>query len=157
MIQLTLTFVSIEAARQALLDIPSNALVSSTPSNTLPEREAPKVLKAAATPAAVVTKAAKPAAATEPPSDPKPVAELSAPVTPAASSASSSEPATIDYPTLQKAVFALAGKSRDAAASVAASMNVKTFKELGQDAWASALVAVNLKMVELETAELEAA
>lgn len=49
----------------------------------------------------------------------------------------------VDYPTLQKAVFALASKSRDSAAAVAASMGVKTFKELGQDKWAEALAAVN--------------
>jgi hypothetical protein len=49
----------------------------------------------------------------------------------------------VDYPTLQKAVFALAGKSRESAAAVAASMGVKTFKELPESKWADALVAVN--------------
>ena len=58
-------------------------------------------------------------------------------------------PAAIDYPTLQKAVFALAGKSRDAASAVAASFGVKTFKELPADKWADALAAVNAKIAEL--------
>lgn len=58
-------------------------------------------------------------------------------------------PAAIDYPTLQKAVFALAGKSRDAASAVAASFGVKTFKELPADKWADALAAVNAKIEEL--------
>ena len=86
----------------------------------------------------------------EPKPDPKPAAEPSTPEAPAASTASSSEP--VEYPVLQKAVFALAGKSREAAAAVAASMGVKTFKELPQDKWADALVAVNAKLAELEAA-----
>lgn len=72
---------------------------------------------------------------------------------PIASSASSSEAASsVDYPTLQKAVFALAGKSREAAAAVAASMGVKTFKDLPEAKWADALAAVNAKLAELEAA-----
>lgn len=74
-------------------------------------------------------------------------AEPSAPETPAVSTASSSEP--VEYPVLQKAVFTLAGKSREAAAAVAASFGVKTFKELPQDKWADALAAVNAKIAEL--------
>lgn len=88
--------------------------------------EAPKPVK---------VEKAKPAAV-EP--TPAPVAE--APT----STASSSAPApSVDYPTLQKAVFALAGKSRESAAAVAASMGVKTFKELPEAKWADALAAVN--------------
>jgi outer membrane biosynthesis protein TonB len=142
MIQLTLTFISVEAARAALLEIPASALVG----GQAQDAEAPKPVKA--------PKAEKaPAPAPAPTPEPKPAAVVCEPETPAASTASSSEPsASVDYPTLQKAVFALAGKSREAAAAVAASMKVKTFKELDRDAWAGALVAVNAKMAELEAA-----
>lgn len=78
---------------------------------------------------------------------PKPVVAPSAPETTAAPAASS-----IDYATLQKAVFALAGKSREAAAAVAASFGVKTFKELDADKWGEALGAVQEKLAELESA-----
>lgn len=71
----------------------------------------------------------------------------SAPEAPAASTASSSEP--VEYPVLQKAVFALAGKSREAAAAVAAGFGVKTFKELPSEQWGAALEAVNAKLAEL--------
>lgn len=102
---------------------------------------------------AVVAKPEKAVAKQETKADPKPVAEASAPAATAASTASSSDASpSVDYPTLQKAVFALAGKSRDAAAAVAASMGVKTFKELGQDKWAEALAAVTDKLAELEAA-----
>lgn len=85
--------------------------------------------------------------------DPKPVAEPSTQEAPAAQTASSSEASpSVDYPVLQKAVFALAGKSRDAAAAVAAGFGVKTFKELPADKWADALATVNDKLAELEAA-----
>lgn len=103
----------------------------------------------------VAAKPEKAVAKQEPKTDPKPQAAVarSEPEAPAASTASSSEPsASVDYPTLQKAVFALAGKSREAAAAVAASMGVKTFKELGQDKWAEALGAVTEKLADLESA-----
>lgn len=148
---MTLTFVSIEAARAALLEIPSSSLVGGPaperpydavgyvlPSGEIltddgeikqpkqPKAEAPKAVKAK--PAAVVA-------------TPAPVVEAPA------STASSSEPAaSVDYPTLQKAVFALAGKSRESAAAVAASMGVKTFKELPEAKWAEALAAVNVAL-----------
>lgn len=77
-----------------------------------------------------------------------PAAEPSAPAAPAASTASSDAP-SVDYPTLQKAVFALAGKSREAASAVAQSFGVKTFKELDASKWADALAAVNAKIAEL--------
>jgi len=134
-IQITLNFTSIEAARAALLEIPASVLVS-TPAPAKAETPKP-----AATPPAAGTKAAKPAPATESPSDPKPAAAPTAPAPVAAPSASSA--ASVDYPTLQKAVFALAGKSREAAAAVAASLGVKTFKELPEGKWAEALAAVN--------------
>lgn len=126
MIQITLNFASIEAARAALLEIPTSALV------------------AAAAP--VAEKAASTAPATDSPSEGN--------VTPAATAtASPTKPAdSVDYATLQKAVFALAGKSRDAAAAVAGSFGVKTFKDLPETKWGEALAAVQAKLVGLETA-----
>ena len=172
MIAITLNFTSIEAAIRALREIPENLLVGG---NTVTEQEvaaveaapapkAPKAAKAAkdATSPATAAPAVAPeektpssseASTTTQPAaahgaaDPKPVAEASAPAAPAASPASS-----VDYPTLQKAVFALAGKSREAAAAVVQSFGVKTFKELPQDKWAEALGAVTEKLAELEAA-----
>lgn len=74
--------------------------------------------------------------------------ETAVDATPKAEESASTE--AVDYPTLQKAVFELAGKSRDAAASVASSFNVKTFKELEPKQWAEALKAVKSKIEELD-------
>lgn len=175
MIAITLNFKSIEAARQALLDIPSTALVGG-PAAEQPEPEtvqeaktAPKAQKAAATATSQST-AAKAAASDKktPASDTSPTAS-SAAAAGASEGNGAAEPSTqeataaqtassdagsksVDYPVLQKAVFALAGKSREAAAAVAGSFGVKTFKELPQDKWADALAAVNDKLAELEAA-----
>ncbi len=138
MIAITLNFKSIEAARQALLDIPSTALVGGPAAEPTPETEV------AAPKATAAPKAASGA------SEGNGAAGSFAQEAPAASTASSSEP--VEYPVLQKAVFALAGKSREAAAGVAGSFGVKTFKELPQDKWADALAAVNAKLAELEAA-----
>lgn len=102
----------------------------------------------------VTAKPEKAVAKQEVKADPKPAATpATQPAADTAQTASSETPAaSVDYPTLQKAVFALAGKSREAAAAVAASMGVKTFKELPEDKWAGALVAVNAKLAELEAA-----
>ena len=127
MIQVTLSFPDQAALVQFFTSVSAPAPV---------KVEAPKPPKPAATPAAAETKAAKPAPAAESPSDPKPE-----PV--ATTSSEKPSASVVDYPTLQKAVFALAGKSRESAAAVAASMGVKTFKELDQAKWADALVAVN--------------
>ena len=166
MIAITLNFKSIEAARQALLDIPSSALIEAAdapkPAQAPAPASGPVTAKAGAAPgktAAAKTPAAASAetapavetAATAPQetvAEGKPAAAASAPATPAASTASSSAP--VEYPVLQKAVFALAGKSREAAAAVAASFGVKTFKELPADKWGEALGAVQEKLAELE-------
>lgn len=116
MIAITLNFVSIEAARAALLEIPLSALVLAPQPKA--EVELPKPAKA---------EKAKPAPAPVPEPTPEP-APVSAPA--------------VDYPTLQKAVFALAAKNREAAATVAGAFGVKTFKELPEAKWADALVAV---------------
>lgn len=137
MVEITLNFKTIEAARQALLDIPASALVGG------PEPEALGALVPAPVP-----KAKQKAAP----------AEVPAPAAPAPAPVAAPEPApapapavsSVDYATLQKAVFALAGKSREAAAGVAASLGVKTFKELPEGKWAEALGAVQEKLAELE-------
>lgn len=98
----------------------------------------------------VAAKPEKAVAKQEVKADPKPATPATQPAADTAPTASSEKP--VEYPVLQKAVFALAGKSREAAAAVAASMGVKTFKELSADKWAEALVAVNTKLTELEAA-----
>ena len=147
MIAITLHFKSIEAARQALLDIPASALVG----GPTPEAEAPKPAPA---PAAASGKAtAKGGAAPGKTAAEKAPAAESVAAEPPASTAAAPSPApapTIEYTVLQKAVFTLAGKSREAAAAVAASFGVKTFKDLPADKWADALAAVNAKLAELE-------
>lgn len=163
MIAITLNFKSIEAARQALLDIPSSALVGGPAPEAV--AEAPKPTAAAKAAASRAT-ATKPAASEEktPASDTSATTSsaaasgasegnVAAASTPAPAAETSTSPASsIDYATLQKAVFALAGKSREAAAAVAASMGVKTFKELPADKWSEALGAVQEKLAELESA-----
>lgn len=99
--------------------------------------ESPLAVPAAAVPAPASTAVAEGNVAAAP----------SAPEAPAAQPASS-----VEYPVLQKAVFALAGKSREAAAAVASSFGVKTFKELDAGQWGKALAAVNDKLAELEAA-----
>lgn len=147
MITITLHFKSIEAARQALLDIPASALVSAPAPEA--ELEYPKVEapKSAAAPAAASGKAtAKGGAAPGKTAAEKTQAAESVETAPPASTAAADK---VDYPTLQKAVFTLAGKSRDAAAALAASFGVKTFKELPESKWAEALAAVQAKTAEL--------
>lgn len=161
MIQVTLNFVSVDALRAALLEIPESSLVGNNMTTTvsLPKSEAKEVAdapvekpkKEKSTPAATPVDAA--------PSQPtaEVVAETAAPEKTVAESNPTAEPAeaaapastAVDYPTLQKAVFALAGKSREAAAAVAASFGVKTFKELDASKWAEALAAVQAKTEEL--------
>lgn len=87
---------------------------------------------------------AAPAAAVTPPASAPAPAEAAAPA-PAAVSPSDA----VDYATLQKAVFALAGKSKPAALDVAQSFGVKTFKELDAAKWGDALAAVNAKLAEV--------
>lgn len=161
-IQVTLNFTSeadllaFFANKKAVVHQPGLPLESG---EFLPAAEVNKATKVAApkpaptpTPAPAPT-ASAPASATEAASDPKPPA--AAPAAEAQPSAAStaapadSQTGTVDYPTLQKAVFTLAGKSREAAAAVAASFGVKTFKELDASKWGDALAAVNAKIAEL--------
>ena len=134
MITVTLTFRSIDEAVRALREIPESALAGA-PVATKDEVPAPKPSKTAAEPAVA---------------QPQPTAKHEEAPAPAAA-ADQSEPAP-DYPTLQKAVFTLAGKDREAAMAIARSFGVRTFKELPADKWAEALAAVNAKLAELEGA-----
>lgn len=154
-IQVTLNFTSeadllaFFANKKPVAHPPGLALESGefVPAAELNKVAAPKPAPTPAAPAPAPREVAAPEHVVESPSDPKPVAEPTAPAAPAVSSVSSTEP--VDYPTLQKAVFTLAGKSREAAAAVATGFGVKTFKELDASKWGEALAAVNAKIAEL--------
>lgn len=157
MITVTLNFKTIEAARKALLEIPSSALVGGPE----PEAEAPKAAAAEAptTQAASGKATAKGGAVPGKTAAEKAPAAESVAAEPPASTAAAASPApapapapAVEYTVLQKAVFTLAGKSREAAAAVAASFGVKTFRDIPADKWADALAAVNAKLAELESA-----
>lgn len=135
MISITLNFKSIEAARAALLEIPVSALAGGEDS-----KQAAEVKPA---------KTAKPAKQ-EPVQEAAPGPEVTA--EPQAAEAPTEAPTAVDYPTLQKAVFALAALNREAVIATAGSFGVKTFKELDQSKWAAALEAVQAKVAELKAA-----
>lgn len=135
MISITLNFKSIEAARAALLEIPVTALAGGEDS-----KQAAEVKPA---------KTAKPAKQ-EPVQEAAPAPEVTA--EPQAAEAPTEAPTAVDYPTLQKAVFALAALNREAVIATAGSFGVKTFKELDQSKWAAALEAVQAKVAELKAA-----
>lgn len=135
MIQITLSFTSMSAARKALLELPENLFadveVKAEPAKKS-ELKAEVKAESAKKPELKADVKAEPVKQEAVPS-PEPKAETAA----------------VEYPVLQKAVFTLAGKSREAAAEVAASFGVKTFKELAADKWADALAAVQAKIAEL--------
>lgn len=135
MISITLNFKSIEAARAALLEIPLSALAGGEDS-----KQAAEVKPA---------KTAKPAKQ-EPVQEAAPAPEVTA--EPQAAEAPTEAPTAVDYPALQKAVFALAALNREAVIATAGSFGVKTFKELDQSKWAAALEAVQAKVAELKAA-----
>lgn len=130
MISITLNFKSIEAARAALLEIPVTALVGGVEADKQNAEVKP-------------AKAAKPA---------KQEAAPEVKAEPQAAEAPTEAPTAVDYPTLQKAVFALAALNREAVIATAGSFGVKTFKELDQSKWAAALEAVQAKVAELKAA-----
>lgn len=132
MIKLTLHFSSVAAARKALNELPEDLFAHVGEITPAPEKPAPKQK--------AEPKVAKPEPVVTPPT-------VEAPAV-LEQKAESSAPA-VDYPTLQKAVFALAGKSREAASEVAKSFGVPTFKTLDESRWAEALAAVNAKIAEL--------
>jgi hypothetical protein len=94
--------------------------------------EKPKAAPPAAVPAASAAPA--PTTAQEPAAAAKPKAD------------------SVDYPTLQKAVFKLAGISRDEAGAAAKAFGVNTFKELPSEKWGEALKSVEAKIAELSEA-----
>ena len=147
MISITLNFKSIEAARAALLEIPLTALVGSEDSKQDADVKPTKTAKPAkqepaqdAAPAPGVK--AEPQAAKAEPQAAEAPAEAPA----------EEQPTAVDYPTLQKAVFALAAINREAVIATAGAFGVKTFKELDQSKWAAALEAVQAKVAELKAA-----
>lgn len=141
MVQITLNFKSIEAARQVLLEIPASALVGGPePEAVSAPAPAPKPARAAKTTVstAVVEPVAAPAPVTAPPVEaPAPVA-APAPV-PAPAPA---EPA-VDYAQLQRAVLALYKVDKSRTQQIAIDMGFESFKVMPADKWAEALAAVN--------------
>lgn len=142
MITITLQFKTLDSARAALAAV------------TLDDAEAVAFAETAPGPKSI--RAAKPApaaqapAATSPATAPEPAVPVETAPTPASNTTPpAAAPSAVEYPVLQKAVFALAGKSREAAAGVAASFGVKTFKELDASRWAEALAAVTAKLAEV--------
>ena len=131
MIQVTLSFPD----KAAMLAYFADASLAVGPEKVATVKKSAPAPVAASNPQPVVKQESAPTTEAQP--DPKPVASTDSSPKPSAS---------VDYPTLQKAVFALAGKSREAAGAVAASMGVKTFKELPEDKWAEALAAVNVAL-----------
>lgn len=101
-------------------------------------------------PTATVVDTGTPATSGKPKAETKPAAPASAPG-PAVDSAAKPK-SGIDYPTLQKAVFKLAGISRDEASAMSKQFGVSTFKELNPSKWDEAFAAVNAKIEELNTA-----
>lgn len=137
MIQVTLTFTSIAAAIAALGALPGvDAALATVKDTPKPTVEKPKAEKTAASPAATPAVDSAPA---------KPKAD-------AASQEPAADEGVLDYAVLQKAVFALAGKSRDAALEVNQQFGVKTMKELPEGKRREALAAVNAKLASLEEA-----
>lgn len=127
MIQIVLTFTSLNAALRALREIPESTLNAALTDIT--PAEAPVVEAAALEAPAPRAKKPKPA--------PAPVTLPGV-----------EEP--IDYPTLQKEVLKLAGKNREAALALAGELGVKHFRDLPSERWAEALLAVTAKCSELE-------
>lgn len=122
MIQITLTFPSVDAAVKALREIPESALTG-TP---------------APVPVAPVPAAPAPVA---------PMVEVVAP-TPAPVAPAPAAP-TVEYADLQKAVFDLVARDRDAAARCVKQMGVRTFKDLPADRWAEAKALVDAELATL--------
>jgi len=160
MIQVTLTFASIDAMIGALREIPENALVVGQSTLAF----AATTVKEAAAPVEKSKRESKAIAASTQATTAhsQPTVEAGAVVVPekstltpepqASTAQAADAPSAVEYPVLQKAVFTLAGKSRDAASAVAASFGVKTFKELDAKRWGEALAAVQAKTAELEAA-----
>lgn len=142
MIEIKLSFASVDEAIAYLQG-------HSTAPATLGAAEQPETKPPAPAPKPKAEKTASPPAAA---ASSQPETAAASPASSPAASASAPAGDVVDYPTLQKAVFALAGKSREAAGAVAAAFGVKTFKELPDTRWGEALAAVLAKSAELEAA-----
>lgn len=81
------------------------------------------------------------------PAKPDAKAPAAAPKPPAPKPAD--KPAAVEYPVLQKAVFELAGKSKDKALELLAQFQVKSFKDLAAEKYGEALAAVQAAIAEL--------
>lgn len=154
MISVTLSFPSLDAALRGLREVPQNLLIGTPVESAAtfdPNSDKTQVIPREVIDAAIKeAKAEKKAVKQDPAATPTTAPAAAAPEKKAEPSAE--KPASVEYPVLQKAVFALAGKSREAAAAVAASFGVKTFKELDAAKWGEALAAVQAKVAELEAA-----
>jgi len=148
-IAVTLTFRSIDDAVRVLREIPESALVSA-PRETPESDLASAPVETKGEPLALKQSKASKDAAESVVAQPHPTAKREEAQAQAAVAVPAEAAPSVDYLTLQKAVFALAAKSREAAAAVAQSFGVRTFKELPADKWADALTAVNAKLSELE-------
>lgn len=147
MIQITLNFATVEAARKALNEIPESLLIGALPT--------PKTETVKSTVEVAKERAPKPTEAVKeaPAPAPAPAVAAPAPTAPIAEAVVKADAAPeIDYPTLQKAVFTLAGKSREAAKAVAEQFGVENFKSMPKEMWTDAYTAVNAKIAELEVA-----
>lgn len=162
MIQVTLNFTSLSAAVKALSEIPENLLAGGAPVLSLADSIAdlkgePRPDNQASAPAVTpgkpkAEKSPTPAPTPAAPAPTQPTAEAAqaaAPAPKAEPSAPVADEGPLEYAVLQKAVFTLAGKSRDAAAAINASFGVKTMKELPEAKRREALAAVNAKIAEL--------
>jgi len=94
------------------------------------------------------------AAATSKPAKPAKAAAAAAPAeapAPAPAPAPAAAP-TVEYPTLQKAVFELAAKNKPAVTALLAEMGIESFKSLKPEQYADALAKVQAKAAEIEVA-----
>ena len=136
MIRITLEFPTLaeaqnflnSAAAPAPLDIQFSqvAKVIEKPATAIYTEKAVETKKPAPTPPAQETQAAPAATATVSPSE-----------------------STVDYKTLQAAVFKLAGKSKPAVMAFLASYGVKTAKDIPEAKWAAALASADAALGEL--------
>ncbi len=151
MIQIKLQFATLAAAVAALAridadalvhgDMPPNAKISHTP---LPEIVPPPAVSAEEKAAVLGTKPVKPKA--------EKAAEVALAATqPSAATAQTDAPTTIDYATLQKAVFKLAAApgGRQKCTELCTALGVASFKELPAERWADALAKVTAASAEV--------
>lgn len=150
MIAITLNFKSLDAARQALLEIPQSALIGGPDAEVPAPKPAPVVKATASGPATAKASAAQPktaeekapaAASAEAPSQPSTAADPK----PQGSSGSSPKPsasAAVDYAQVGAAITAFAARNgRDATLAKLGAFGVKSGKELKPEQYADVLAA----------------